>query len=445
MQKTLSVTKVDPLAGKRQVPAPNATEKQPPRELRTLGEYAILRPLGEGGMGVVYLGYCERLSQQVAIKVLPDELASNKVYVARFYREARNILFLNHPHIVRGLAVGQDDVTQKHYLVMEYVDGPSAHDLLMRLGRLEVGDAAHILRDVALALEHAHALNLVHRDIKPDNILLTQAGVAKLADLGLSKRLNDEASELTGTQQGFGTPYYMPYEQTLNARAADARSDLFALGATIYHLITGQVPFPGDNAVTIADRKNAGDFVPASKLDRSVPMAMDRILNRMMARHSEDRFQSASELLVAVERSRLVLAVPSFVDAEIALRDPQVRAQVLNPPQPTQLDPQQADRARGRGVADLDEMWHLRVRNKEGQVRQAKATTADIVQRLLNGSLDGTIEASRQLAGPYLPLLQYPEFRPRGNGPTPSSPSRPSLWRRLKGIFSPVQSRPERA
>src|SRR5262249_2236095 len=153
---------------------------------------------------------------------------------------------LNHPNIVRNLTVGQDRATGKHYLVLEYVDGPSAHALLDRFGRLPVGDAVHVALDVARALEHAHSRNVVHRDIKPDNILITTSGVAKLSDLGLAKR-TDEASHLTGARQGFGTPYYMPYEQAMNARLADGRSDIYALGATLYHLVTGEVPFPGSS------------------------------------------------------------------------------------------------------------------------------------------------------------------------------------------------------
>ncbi len=218
-------------------PAPRPAA-DPLREPRSVGEYRILRRLGEGGMGAVYLGFQEGQNRQVAIKVLADQLASSDAYVKRFYREAKSGEILNHPNIVRGLAVGQDAASRKHYLVLEYVDGPSALALLEKHGRLPVGDAVHVALDVARALEHAHSRNVVHRDIKPDNILITRSGVAKLSDLGLAKR-TDEASHLTGTRQGFGTPWYMPYEQAINAKHADARSDIYALGATLYHLVTG--------------------------------------------------------------------------------------------------------------------------------------------------------------------------------------------------------------
>ena len=178
-------------------------------ELRRLGEFQILRKLGEGGMGAVYLAFQVSKSRQVALKVLPDQLAASSTYVDRFYREAKSAAHLDHPNIARGLAVGKDGATGKHYLALEYVDGPSAQLLLQRFGRLEVGDAIHVALDIARALEHAHSRNIIHRDIKPDNILLTLSGVAKLADLGLAKR-TDEESHLTGARQGFGTPHYMP-------------------------------------------------------------------------------------------------------------------------------------------------------------------------------------------------------------------------------------------
>src|SRR5258708_24253270 len=136
-------------------------------------------------MGSVYLGYHQELGQQVAIKVLSEQMAGNQDLVDRFYREAKSGALLNHPNIVRTMLVGQDQATNKHYLVLEFIDGPSAHALIDQNGKLSVSDAVHIALDIARALEHAHSRNVIHRDIKPDNILITQSGVSKLADLGL--------------------------------------------------------------------------------------------------------------------------------------------------------------------------------------------------------------------------------------------------------------------
>jgi hypothetical protein len=242
---SLDATHIDPAASATGVngsakaePAPaapgrNGAVKAPPvsatEEQSVLGDYRLLRRLGEGGMGAVYLGYNEKTDRRVAIKVLPTQQAVNQAAVDRFYREAKSGRLLNHPNIVRLIDCGQDAATAKHYLILEYVDGPSAQALLERFGRLAVGDAVHIVLDVARALEHAHSRNVVHRDIKPANILLTQSGLAKLADLGLAKR-TDETSHLTAARQGFGTPYYMPYEQAMNAKYADGRSDIYEIG-----------------------------------------------------------------------------------------------------------------------------------------------------------------------------------------------------------------------
>src|SRR5262249_14054848 len=242
-----------------------------------------------------HLAFDEKNDRQVALKVLSDQLAGNQGYVDRFYREAKSGALLNHSSIVRSFGSGQDPATGKHYLVLEFVDGVSAQALLEQFGRLAVGDAVHIALDVARALEHAHSRNVIHRDIKPDNILITRAGVSKLSDLGLAKR-TDEASHLTAARQGFGTPHYMPYEQAVNAKHADGRSDLYALGATLYHLITGEVPFKGDNHLEVIEKKESGVFTPASQLNPAVPRILDQILGRMMARHPRDRYQTASEL-----------------------------------------------------------------------------------------------------------------------------------------------------
>ena len=208
---------------------------------------------------------------------------------------------------------GQDQATGKHYLVLEFVDGPSARELLEVRGAMAVGDAVHLTLDVARGLEHAHSRNVVHRDIKPDNILLARTGVAKLSDLGLAKRV-DESSHLTATRQGFGTTAYMPYEQAVNARKADGRSDIYALGATLYHLVTGKVPFPGDNHLDVVEKKKVGEFIPAGELHAAVPPALDDLLARMLARDPQDRYQTVSELIVDLERSRLAARVPEYAD-----------------------------------------------------------------------------------------------------------------------------------
>jgi eukaryotic-like serine/threonine-protein kinase len=376
-------------------------------ELRRIGSYQILRRLGEGGMGAVYLAYEEGVGRQLAIKVLSDQLADNQTYIERFYREARSVAQLDHPNIVHFHGVGRDRSSGCHYLALEYVDGPSAHALLQRDGKLAVGDAVHIVLDVARALEHAHSRSIVHRDIKPDNILLTRSGVAKLADLGLAKR-TDEVSSLTGVRQSFGTPFYMPYEQAVNAKEADGRSDIYALGATLYHLVTGEVPFPGNSPLEVVEKKSLGQYVPASTFNPAVPEALDRVLARMLARSPADRYQTASELIVDLERYKLASAVPSFADPEKALQDPVVQAR-LAPPQPTQPD-LRAGRSDRKTQLKGANVWFVRYQKPDGRWCKAHGTTKQLIDRLRDGRISRTAQVARDANGVYRPLSAYPEF-----------------------------------
>jgi len=422
-------------------PAPRSPS-DPLHSLRSLGEFRLLRPLGEGGMGFVFLGYHETQDRHVAIKVLADHLACNQSYIDRFYREAKSGSLLNHPNIVRSVTAGQDRATLKHYLVLEYVDGPSARALLDRYGKLSVADAVHVALDIARALEHAHSRNGVHRDIKPDNILVTRSGVAKLADMGLAKR-TDEASHLTAARQGFGTPHYMPYEQAINARQADGRSDIYALGATLYHLVTGEVPFSGANHLEVVEKKALGVFLPASAINPEVPPVLDEIIDKMLARDPRDRYQTASEVIIDLERARLASPVLSFADFDLAMQDPVAQRYLASSAEPTRMDVSAAAAAAQAGAtADL---WYLRYRGKDGNWRKVRAKTQQIVEGLRAGKLPAGIEACREDQGDFRPLRDYPEFRalagrlrrraPLKPRPKPDVPvaepvvSRPTRWR----------------
>jgi serine/threonine protein kinase len=377
-------------------------------QLPRIAGYQILRRLGEGGMGAVFLAYDVKEQRQVALKVLAPEHAMVQGSLDRFRREGTSGQSLNHPNIVRNYGAGHDEKTGLHFLVLEYVDGPSAHDLLERFGRLKVGDAVHIVLDVARALEHAHNSAIVHRDIKPANILLTSSGLAKVSDLGLAKR-TDETSHLTHAKQGVGTPYYMPYEQALNAKAADARSDLFALGATVYHLLTGEVPFPGNGPMEVMDKKDAGVYLPLRALNPEVPEALERVIGRLLARRPDQRYASASELIVELERAQLAAAVPSFVDLDLALRDPLVRERLTTTAQPTSVDVAAAPGA--DKLPGFSGFWYLRYRDRQGRPSKAKLTQAQVLQRLREGKLSSRVEAARAAQGEYRPIGSYSEFR----------------------------------
>lgn len=308
---------------------------------RVVAGYRLLRRIGEGGMSTVYLSYDVPGRRAVAVKLLADHLASQAEFVNRFYREAHLSQKLHHPNIVQGLAQGFDPDAAKHYLVLEFIDGPSAHAALTRLGRIPVGMAVRIGIDIARALEFLHAKNYVHRDVKPDNILLHPDGVAKLADLGLTKRLSDE-SHLTSVNQGVGTTYYMPYEQAVNATLVDGRSDIFALGATLYHLLTGQVPFPGSTHEEVIREKEHNLSRPLRSACPGAPAELEAIITKTLARNPRDRFQSAAELADALQKTGLatrLLTLPAGTPdaaptaAEASIETP-TRVDHPNPPRP---------------------------------------------------------------------------------------------------------------
>lgn len=270
-----------------------------------VGGFRLLRLIGQGGMSEVYLGYDETTLAPIAVKLLADHLADSKQFVNRFYREARMSRLLSHPNLVHGTDAGYDSDSRKHYLAMEYIDGPSAHELLTTTGPLPPGIVVSIGIDVSKALAFMHSRNYVHRDVKPDNILLHPDGIAKLSDLGLAKRIASGDENLTHSDQSVGTPQYMPQEQAANAALVDGRSDLFALGATLYHLLTGQVPFRGVTHEEIAREKAQDVYRPVRDFAATIPPALDRILQRALALDIRLRYQSAAEFAADLEATEI--------------------------------------------------------------------------------------------------------------------------------------------
>lgn len=342
-------------------------------ELKTIGGRRVLRRLGAGGMSEVYLAYDHKTHQQVAIKILPDDLAKNSTYVFRFQREAEVGKKINHPNVVRCLEAGRDPTTRRRFLVMEYVKGHSAQTMLERGGPLPLADATRIVMDIARGLEELHHRGYVHRDVKPGNILIGDDGRAKLADLGVTKFLDPEVPELTSFDQGVGTPFYMPWEQSVNASLVDPRSDLFSLGATFYHLITGRVPFPGENVAEVAHRKDQGIFTPARETDAKLPRSVDTLLARMLARIPKERFQTATELIDALRASGL----ESEAETTAKMEETEV------PPAVTRPD---MKLARKNKVAPIEELWTYRFRHGSGW-KQAKARREDIIHWFEDGIL----------------------------------------------------------
>jgi serine/threonine-protein kinase len=283
-------------------------------ELRQVAGYRLLRRVGEGGMSSVYLSYDVAAGKSVAVKLLADHLSHSREFVERFYREARLSRLLIHRNLVRGVGAGFDPVAGKHYLILEFIDGPTAQAVLARESKFPIGVAVRVGIDISHALAFLHSRQYVHRDVKPDNILLHPEGIAKLADLGLAKRLNDDPN-ITSTQLGVGTSYYMAYEQALNADLVDGRSDIFALGASLYHLLTGQVPFAGPTHEDVMQGKERNASRPIRELNPEVPPSLAEIITRTLARDPRERIQTAAELAAALESTGLARSIPSFASS----------------------------------------------------------------------------------------------------------------------------------
>ena len=371
-----------------------------------LGRYHLLRLLAHGGMSEVYHGYDTERAEPVAIKILLEELACDRVQLYRFKRETLLALKLFDPHIVRGLDHGVDEETGRPFLVLEYIDGPSAQCLFDRIGRFDVSDVVHIGMSIARALNHLHRQKYIHRDIKPDNILLSPYGEAKLTDFGLVKWYARDAGKLTMACDGFGTSYYMPYEQCLNAHLVDARSDIFALGATLYHLVTGRVPFVGEDHHEIMRMKEAGHFTPPGLLNPKVPPSLQAVLVRMLAASPTQRYQTASDVYIALKRTNLATEFPKFVATGQAFRA--AGEPVRQPVAPTQPDLRL--RASALRKSRALHLWFVRYRDGKGRLRVSKGTTEQIFRALRTGKLLGDVEASRQRESPFRPLAEFPEF-----------------------------------
>ncbi|MBI2933834.1 MAG: serine/threonine protein kinase [Planctomycetes bacterium] len=264
--------------------------------------YKILGKIGQGAMGSIYKALQISMDRVVAIKVLAARYAQNEQFRERFLREARAVARLNHPNIIQGYDVGESNGV--HYFAMEYVDGPTIGELLKRGGALDEKRALDIVVQISRALNHAYQNGIIHRDIKPDNIIRTRDGVAKLCDLGLAKIASDGLSEApAGTRPGasMGTPYYISPEQARGEPDVDTRSDLYSLGASFYHMVVGDVPFPAETAAVVISKHLTEPLTPPRQRNALVSPAMDYVICKMMEKAREDRYQTPGELLRDLE------------------------------------------------------------------------------------------------------------------------------------------------
>ncbi len=260
--------------------------------------FELIKKLGEGGMGATYLARQHSMDRMVALKVLRREHSRNRDFVKRFVREARLAGRLSHVNIVHTQDVGESGGF--HYLVMEYVEGRSAWSEIASGRPMPEERALHVSIQMARALDYAHQRNIVHRDIKPDNILLTADGVAKLCDFGLARDVEQD-TRLTRTGVTMGTPHYISPEQARGSHDVDIRSDIYSLGATLYHLVTGKTPFDGPSSAVIMTKHLTAQVPWPRDVNTTISENCCRLVTRMMAKEAGDRYQTPAVLLRDME------------------------------------------------------------------------------------------------------------------------------------------------
>ncbi len=258
--------------------------------------YEIIDKVGSGGMADVYKAKCHRLNRFVAIKVLKNEYSDDKNFVKKFRGEAQSAAGLSHPNIVNVYDVGDDNGL--HYIVMELVEGITLKNFIERKGKLEVKEAIGISIQIAMGMEAAHTNHIIHRDIKPQNIIISREGKVKVTDFGIAKATTSN----TITSNAMGSVHYLSPEQARGGYS-DEKSDIYSLGVTLYEMLTGEVPFAGDNTVSVALLHIQGEAIPLREINPSIPLSVEKIVQKCMQKKPERRYLSASELMTDLKRS----------------------------------------------------------------------------------------------------------------------------------------------
>jgi len=385
-----------------------------------LGEYKLLKKLGQGGMGAVYKAQHVSTEEIVAVKVLSKELSAKPAYVQRFMREVNAMKKLDHPHVLRCLDNGEQK--PYHYLVIEFIEGGSVEDQLKKSGRFELGDALHLILKTAEGLQHAHEKSMIHRDVKPDNILLTKDGIVKIADLGLAKDTEDSTS-LTKTGTGAGTPIYMAPEQARDVKHVDARTDIYALGVMLYVFLTGQPPFNGATLVEVISAKEKGVYDPIRKHNPDVPPKIDLIVSKMMAKDVKYRYSTCAEVIEALEPLGLANETLSFIHA---VEQP-TEMEATPMPAPTQLA-NKANAAKTKAASmgrDTDEpveekteipesdpdIWFMQLKTKTGKDIIKKVTTDQIRTMIKAGHINAQTQVSKSEKTGFRSAGAFSEFQ----------------------------------
>ena len=266
---------------------------------RQIPGFQIVKKLGAGAMATVYKARQLSLDRMVAIKILPKKFMNNPQFVERFYAEGKAAAQLNHPNIVGALDVGQ--AGDFHYFVMEYVEGHTVYDDIVSHRKYRETDALDMVIQIARALDHAHKAGFIHRDVKPKNIMITPEGVAKLADMGLARAVSDREAAESEQGKAFGTPYYISPEQIRGEIDVDFRVDIYSLGATFYHMVTGQVPFDGTNPSEVMHKHLKTQLKPPDHVNPALTTGIGEVIETCMAKSRSKRYNTTSDLLGDLE------------------------------------------------------------------------------------------------------------------------------------------------
>lgn len=261
--------------------------------------YKVLGKLGAGAMATVYKARQVSLDRMVAIKILPRKYASNPGFIERFFAEGKAAAQLNHPNIVQAYDVG--NVEDVYFFVMEYVDGGTVHDVIVKNKRYAERDAIEVAIEVARALEHAHNRGLIHRDVKPKNLMITKQGTVKLADMGLARGITDVEAAEAEKGKAFGTPYYISPEQIRGETNIGPQADIYSLGATLYHMVTGNVPFEGKNPQMVMSKHLKAPLVPPDHVNPKLTPGFSEVIEMMMAKRAKERYRNCRDLLSDLE------------------------------------------------------------------------------------------------------------------------------------------------
>jgi serine/threonine protein kinase len=278
------------------------------------GRYVLRELIGHGGMAVVHLAHDTELDRPVAVKLLAENLAADPEFRERFVRETRLAARLAHANVVRVYDAGEDG--DRPYIVMEYVAGETLAQLLARERKVAPGKAAALIRQAALGLEHAHAAGLVHRDVKPQNLLLRRDGVLKVADFGIARAA--ETTRLTRVGTILGTAAYLSPEQALGEDVT-AAADIYSLGAVLYELLTGRVPFASTSLAELAQKQRSGEVVPVRDLEPTVPDSLEALVMQCLARDPRFRPSSAHEVAVRLGEEPVTALLDSPTAATVRL------------------------------------------------------------------------------------------------------------------------------